>query len=97
MYPEASIKLPSPKKTNVKTRVKTTNKVSSKFNKCFTQDIGAVNRGVLSDPSFIGLFKRPPMKNEATPKNEKGLVQKTSNEKRSNPKKRKGAHSKDIR
>jgi hypothetical protein len=42
-------------------------------------------------------FKRPPKKKEASPKNEKGLIQKTSDEKRGNLKKHKGADSKDLR
>jgi hypothetical protein len=46
-----------------------------------------MNRGVQSDPSFIGSFKRFPMKKEATSKNAKGLIQKTSEEKRGNSKK----------
>jgi hypothetical protein len=37
------------------------------------------------------------MKKEATPKNAMGLVQKTSDEKRGNPEKRKGACLKDLR
>jgi hypothetical protein len=37
------------------------------------------------------------MKKEATLKNVKGLIKKISNEKRGNPKKRKGAHQKDLR
>jgi hypothetical protein len=61
------------------------------------QNIGAMNSGALLDPSFIGSFKRPPMKKEGTPKNTKGLVQKTSDEKRGNPKKYKWAHLKDFR
>jgi hypothetical protein len=36
------------------------------------------------------LFKRPLMKKEANPKNAKGLVQKTSDEKGGNPKNAKG-------
>jgi hypothetical protein len=56
-----------------------------------------MNRGVLSDPSFIGSPKRPLMKKEVTPKNAKGLTQNTFNEKRGNPEKRKGAHPKDLR
>jgi hypothetical protein len=36
------------------------------------------------------------MEKEPTPKNAKGLIQKTSDEKRGNPKKCKGAHSKDL-
>jgi hypothetical protein len=44
-----------------------------------------------------GLSKRPPMKKEATLKNVKGIIQKTSEEKRGNPEKRKGAYSKDLR
>jgi hypothetical protein len=55
-----------------------------------------MNKGALQDPSFIGSFKRPPMKKEATPKNAKGITQKTYDEKGGNPEKRKGAHSKDI-
>jgi hypothetical protein len=35
-----------------------------------------MNRGVLSDPLFIGSSKRHPMKKEATPKNAKGLSKK---------------------
>jgi hypothetical protein len=41
-------------------------------------------------------FKRPPKKKEATRKNKKGLIQKTSDEKRGKPEKHKGAHSKDL-
>jgi hypothetical protein len=37
------------------------------------------------------------MKKEALPKNAKGLVQKTSDEKEALPEKRKGARSKDLR
>jgi hypothetical protein len=37
------------------------------------------------------------MKKEAIPKNAKGLIKKTSDEKRGNPKKHKGAHKKDLR
>jgi hypothetical protein len=36
------------------------------------------------------------MKKEATPRNTKGLIKKTSDEKRGNPKKRKGAHKKSL-
>jgi hypothetical protein len=36
-----------------------------------------------------GSFKRPPIKKEATPRNAKGLIRKTSDEKSGNPKKRK--------
>jgi hypothetical protein len=35
-----------------------------------------MNRGVLSDPTFIGSSKRPPMKKEATQKIAKGLIKK---------------------
>jgi hypothetical protein len=42
------------------------------------------------------LFKRPPIKKEAILKNAKGHVQKTSDEKRGNPKKCKGVCSKDL-
>jgi hypothetical protein len=38
------------------------------------------------------MFKRSLMKKEATPKNTKELIQKTSDEKRGNPEKCKGAH-----
>jgi hypothetical protein len=44
-----------------------------------------------------GLSKRPPMKKEATLKNVKEIIQKTSEEKRGNPEKCKGAYSKDLR
>jgi hypothetical protein len=44
-----------------------------------------------------GPLNRPPMKKEVTPKNAKGLIKKTSDEKRGNPKKCKRARSKDIR
>jgi hypothetical protein len=37
------------------------------------------------------------MKKEATSENAKGLIQKTSDEKRGNPERHKGAHSKDLR
>jgi hypothetical protein len=105
MYPEASIKLRSFPTNSSQSRVEIANKVSWKFDKCFTQTIRAINRGVLLDPSFIlslkrlsmknrqpqksqwGSFKRLPMKKEATPKNAKGLVQKTSDRKRGNQKK----------
>jgi hypothetical protein len=43
-----------------------------------------------------GSIKRPPIKKEATTKNTKELNQKTSDEKRGNPEKRKGAQSKDL-
>jgi hypothetical protein len=71
MYPKASIKLRSPKKSH-QTRVKTANEVSCKFNKRFTQNIGAMNRGVLSDASFIGSFKRPWIKKEGPRKTQRG-------------------------
>jgi hypothetical protein len=92
MYSEASIKLRSPKNM-YQTRVETADEVSKKFDKCFTQDIG----GVISDSSFIVSFKRRPMKKEAILKNAKGLIKKTSDEKRGNPKKCKGARSKYLR
>jgi hypothetical protein len=38
-----------------------------------------------------GSSKKPPMKKEATPKNVKGSIKKTSNEKIGNPKKCKAA------
>jgi hypothetical protein len=44
-----------------------------------------------------GLSKRPPMKKEATLKNVKEIIQKTSEEKRGNPEKCKGAHQEDLR
>jgi hypothetical protein len=50
----------------------------------FTQISGAMNRGVLPDPSFIGSSKRPLMKKEATPKRQKSHY-KTSDKKRGNP------------
>jgi hypothetical protein len=37
------------------------------------------------------------MKKVVTPKNAKGLIQKTSDEKRGNPEKHKGIHPKDLR
>jgi hypothetical protein len=46
-----------------------------------------MNRGALQGPLFIGSFKRPPMKMRQPQKNAKGLIQKTSNEKRGNPRK----------
>jgi hypothetical protein len=95
LYPEASIKLRSPKTNQI--RVKTANTVSWKFDKRFKQDIGAMNRDSLSDSSSNGSFERPPMKNEATPKNVKRLVEKTAVRKRGNLEKRKGVHSKDLR
>jgi hypothetical protein len=89
MYSEASIKLRSPKNM-YQTRVETADEVSKKFDKCFTQDIGAMNRGVISDSSFIVSFKRRPMKKEAIRKNAKGLIKKTSDEKEATPKNAKG-------
>jgi hypothetical protein len=80
MYLEASIKLRSPK-NSCQSRVETANMVGWKFDKRFTQTIGAMNRGTLSNPSFIGSFKRPPIEKEATPKNAMRLIQKTSDEK----------------
>jgi hypothetical protein len=50
------------------TRVETADEVSKKFDKCFTQDIGAMNRGVISDSSFIVSFKRRPMKKRGNTK-----------------------------
>jgi hypothetical protein len=55
-----------------------------------------VNRGTLSDPSFTDSLKKTSNEKEATPKNAKGLFQKTFDEKRGNPKKHKWAHSKDL-
>jgi hypothetical protein len=49
-----------------------------------------MNRGALSDPSFICSSKRPSMKKEATPKNAKGLIKKSSDEKEATPKNAKG-------
>jgi hypothetical protein len=54
-----------------------------------------MNRVALSGPLFSS--KRPPMKKEATAGNTKGLIKKTSNEKRGNPKIRKGTHVKYLR
>jgi hypothetical protein len=56
-----------------------------------------MNRGALSYLSFIGSSKRPPIKKVATPKNAKELPKKTTDKKRGNPKKCKGAHQKDLR
>jgi hypothetical protein len=56
-------------------------KLAKNSMKRFTQHNVAMNRGALTDPSFIGSFKRPPIKKEATKKNTNGLVQKTSDEK----------------
>jgi hypothetical protein len=49
-----------------------------------------MNRGALSDPSFIGLTKRPSMKKDAPPKMQKDLIKRPPMKKRQ-PKKRKGA------
>jgi hypothetical protein len=68
MYFEASIKLHFPK-SSCQSIVETTNKVSSTIDKRFHVE-------ALSDPSFIGSLKSPPMKKEATPKNTKGHIQK---------------------
>jgi hypothetical protein len=89
MYPEASIKLCSPKKS-YQTRVKTANEVGWKFNKRFTQDIGAMNRGTLSDPLFIGSLRRPPMKKEAGRKTQRGSPKRPPIKKRGTPKNAKG-------
>jgi hypothetical protein len=61
MYPEATIKLHSPKNL-CHDKVDLANKVNSKFDKRYMQTCEAMNRGMLLDPSFIGLTKRPPMK-----------------------------------
>jgi hypothetical protein len=53
-----------------------------------------MNRGALTDPSFIGSSKRSPIKKEANLKNAKGLIQKTSDKKRGNLEKCNGAYSK---
>jgi hypothetical protein len=46
-----------------------------------------MNRSALSDPLFIGPFKRSPMKKESTPKNARRSLKKTSNEKEATLKK----------
>jgi hypothetical protein len=56
-----------------------------------------MNRGALPDPSFIGSPKRPLIKKEATPKNTKGLIQKTYDKKEAIPKNAKGLIPKDLR
>jgi hypothetical protein len=57
-----------------------------------------MNRGMLSDPSFIGSFKKPPMKKEATPKKHKwGSFKRPPMKKEATPEKHKGAHSKVLR
>jgi hypothetical protein len=54
-----------------------------------------MNKGPLSDASFIGSYKRSLIKKRGNPKKiQRGSKQKSSNEKRGNPKKRKGAQNK---
>jgi hypothetical protein len=55
----------------------------------YTQTCKAMNRGVLSDPWFIGLIKGIRWK-KRYPKNAKGLSKKTSCEKRGTPKTQRG-------
>jgi hypothetical protein len=57
----------------------------------FTQTCGAMNRGALSDPSFIHSFiKKTFDEKEATQKNTKGIIKKISDEKDAIPKNAKG-------
>jgi hypothetical protein len=90
MYTEASIKL-SPSKS----MVKIANKVSLKFDERFTQFHGAMNRGALSNLSFIG-SKKTSDKKRGNPKKCKGVAQKTYDEKRGNPERCKWGRSKDL-
>jgi hypothetical protein len=60
------------------------------------QNFRAMNRGALSDPSFIGSLKRTLMKKRGTPQNTKGLLEKPSDEKRGTLTKLKGAPKKDL-
>jgi hypothetical protein len=85
MYLEALIKLRS-----AKSMVEITNKVSSKYDECFTQICGAMNRGVPSDPSFIGLQKTSNEK-EATAKMLSDSLKKISDEKGGNQKMQRGS------
>jgi hypothetical protein len=71
MYPEASIKLCSPK-THVRVESKHLTKSAANSTSVSHKKIGAMNRGELSDLSFIGSFKRPLMKKEAPHKTQRG-------------------------
>jgi hypothetical protein len=70
MYPEASIKLHSPK-----SMAEIANKVSSKFDERFTQIRGAMKRGALLDHLFIGSQKTSDER-RCNPKNAKWLTEK---------------------
>jgi hypothetical protein len=61
-----------PQKNSCQSRVEIANNVSCTFDKRSAKNIGAMNRGTLSDPSFIGSFKRPLMKKEAPRKMDRG-------------------------
>jgi hypothetical protein len=73
MYPEASIKLCSPK-THVKVESKQLTRLARNSTSVFMQISRAMNRGALLDPSFIGSSKRPPIKNEALQKTRRGSL-----------------------
>jgi hypothetical protein len=76
MYPEASIKLQSPK-AHVKVESKQLTRLARNSTSVFTQINEATNRGALPAPCSLA-------------------HQKTSDEKRGNPEKCKGAYSKDL-
>jgi hypothetical protein len=89
MYPEASIKLRSPK-THVRVESKQLINSAENLTSVSRKKIGAMNRGALSDLLFIGSFKRPLMKKRDTPQNAKWLIQKIFGEKRATPQNAKG-------
>jgi hypothetical protein len=80
MYTKASIKLSPPK-----SMVKIANEVSLKFDERFTQFHGAMNRGALSNLSFIG-SKKTSDKKRGNPKKCKGLLKRPMMKKEATPK-----------
>jgi hypothetical protein len=84
MYPEASIKLRSPKthgRVESKQLINSTENLTSVSRK----KTGAMNRGALSDLLFIGSFKRPLMKKETPHKMQRGSFKRSLMKKESPP------------
>jgi hypothetical protein len=89
MYPEASIKLCSPK-THGRVESKQLINSAENLTSVSRKKTGAMNRGALSDLLFIGSFKRLLMKKETPHKMQRGSFKKTSNEKIGTPQNAKG-------
>jgi hypothetical protein len=75
MYPEASIKLRSPKKSH-HGKVKPANKIISKFDKCFYTNLRSHEQRRAVRPLVHWIKKRPLIKKRGTPENVKGLNKK---------------------